>query len=62
MNVNWTALAIYLGAFLIAALVTTVATPLVIRLATHLGVIDAIDEERRVHTVPTPRIGGLAVF
>jgi len=42
--------------------VTTVATPLVIRLATHLGVIDAIDEERRVHTVPTPRIGGLAVF
>jgi len=62
VNANWTAIAIYLGAFLIAALVTTAATPLVIRLATHLGVIDGIDEERRVHTVPTPRIGGLAVF
>ncbi|MGR4065070.1 MAG: MraY family glycosyltransferase [Vulcanimicrobiaceae bacterium] len=62
MNPTWTAVAIYLGAFLIAAIVTTLATPLVIRLATHLGVIDTIDEERRIHTIPTPRIGGLAVF
>jgi UDP-GlcNAc:undecaprenyl-phosphate/decaprenyl-phosphate GlcNAc-1-phosphate transferase len=33
-----------------------------IRLATHLGVIDQTGDERRVHTTPTPRIGGVAVF
>lgn len=48
--------------FAIALLVVLLATPLVVRLATHLGVIDATDQERRVHATPTPRIGGLAVF
>ena len=52
----------YAITFAIALVVVLVATPLVVRLATHLGVIDATDEERRVHAVPTPRIGGLAVF
>jgi UDP-GlcNAc:undecaprenyl-phosphate GlcNAc-1-phosphate transferase len=42
--------------------VTSAATPLIVRLATHLGVIDHGREERRVHDVPTPRIGGVAVF
>ncbi len=37
------------------------ATPLVIRLATHVGMVDAIDE-RRMHVLPTPRIGGVALF
>jgi UDP-GlcNAc:undecaprenyl-phosphate GlcNAc-1-phosphate transferase len=37
------------------------ATPLVMRLATHVGMVDAIDE-RRMHALPTPRIGGVAVF
>jgi UDP-GlcNAc:undecaprenyl-phosphate/decaprenyl-phosphate GlcNAc-1-phosphate transferase len=53
---------IYSATFLIAALVAGLATPLVIRLATHLEIIDAIHEERRVHQTPTPRTGGLAVF
>jgi UDP-GlcNAc:undecaprenyl-phosphate/decaprenyl-phosphate GlcNAc-1-phosphate transferase len=53
---------IYAATFLIAALVAGLATPLVIRLATHLEIIDAIHEERRVHETPTPRTGGLAVF
>lgn len=53
---------IYFVTFAIAAVVTIVLTPLVIRLATHLGVIDATGDARRVHTVATPRIGGIAVF
>jgi UDP-GlcNAc:undecaprenyl-phosphate GlcNAc-1-phosphate transferase len=53
---------IYGATFAIALVVTMFATPLVIRLATHLGVIDRVDEERRVHKAPTPRIGGIAVF
>jgi UDP-GlcNAc:undecaprenyl-phosphate/decaprenyl-phosphate GlcNAc-1-phosphate transferase len=57
-----TAALIYFLTFAIAATVTALATPLVIRLATHLEIIDAANEERRVHEVPTPRIGGIAVF
>ncbi|HUY11906.1 MAG TPA: hypothetical protein VMV73_06560, partial [Candidatus Dormibacteraeota bacterium] len=51
-----------LAAFLIAALVSLAIAPLVIRLATHLEIIDGVEEERRVHESPTPRIGGVAVF
>jgi UDP-GlcNAc:undecaprenyl-phosphate/decaprenyl-phosphate GlcNAc-1-phosphate transferase len=57
-----TAALIYFLTFAIAAVVAAFATPLVIRLATHLQIIDATNEERRVHEVPTPRIGGIAVF
>jgi len=59
---GWSAAAIYFATFAIAAIVTTTATPLIVRLATHLGVIDRGEEERRVHDVPTPRIGGIGVF
>lgn len=53
---------IYFSAFAIAALISGFGTPLVLRLATHLGVIDQTNDDRRVHDVPTPRIGGIAVF
>lgn len=53
---------LYIGALVLAGIATALTTPLVCRLATHLGVIDEIGEERRVHEVPTPRIGGVAVF
>ncbi len=59
---GWTAAAIYFATFAIATTVTSFATPLIVLLATHLGVIDDGKEERRVHQVPTPRIGGIAVF
>ncbi len=51
-----------IAAFVIAAVVAVAIAPLVIRLATHLEIIDGVEEERRVHTTPTPRIGGVAVF
>lgn len=57
-----TAAIIYALTFLIAVIVSAIATPLVIRLATHLEIIDEIHDERRVHEHPTPRIGGVAVF
>jgi len=53
---------IYASTFLIALAVALIGTPFMIRLATHLGVIDQTGDERRVHTIPTPRIGGVAVF
>jgi UDP-GlcNAc:undecaprenyl-phosphate GlcNAc-1-phosphate transferase len=37
------------------------ATPLVARLATHVGMVQEAGE-RRMHVEPTPRIGGIAVF
>jgi UDP-GlcNAc:undecaprenyl-phosphate/decaprenyl-phosphate GlcNAc-1-phosphate transferase len=59
---SWSAILIYCATFVIAGVVTGVSTPPIVRLATHLGVIDHIDDERRVHDVPTPRTGGIAVF
>lgn len=49
-------------AAILAAGVTYATTPLVMRLATHLKIIDGTEDERRVHDTPTPRIGGVAVF
>lgn len=63
MNVHaLNAALIYTITFAIAGVVTGFATPLIVQLATHLGVIDRIEDDRRVHDVPTPRIGGIAVF
>jgi UDP-GlcNAc:undecaprenyl-phosphate GlcNAc-1-phosphate transferase len=42
--------------------VTLVATPLCGRLARRFGVMAEPDEERRVHEVPTPYFGGLAML
>ncbi len=50
----------YLVVFGAALATALLATPLVIRLAMRLGMVDQPDA-RRVHTRPTPRGGGLAV-
>lgn len=49
-------------ALMIAVAVSFVATPLMIRLAKLVGAIDVPRDNRRVHKVPTPRLGGLAIF
>ncbi|MHB9000966.1 MAG: hypothetical protein ACYC9N_15790 [Thermoanaerobaculia bacterium] len=46
---------------LVAALISFLATPLVRRLALRVGAVDR-PGARKVHTVPTPRLGGLAVI
>ncbi len=51
----------YPAIFLAGFLITYLLTPLVRRLAFLLGMVDRPDE-RRIHSVPTPRAGGVAVF
>lgn len=43
-----------------AAVVTLLATPVAARLARRLGAVD-VPSGRRIHTRPTPRMGGLAI-
>jgi UDP-GlcNAc:undecaprenyl-phosphate GlcNAc-1-phosphate transferase len=50
---------LFIGA--VAAIVTFIATPLTVRLALRRGWVVAPDE-RRVHQVPTPHVGGIAMF
>jgi UDP-GlcNAc:undecaprenyl-phosphate/decaprenyl-phosphate GlcNAc-1-phosphate transferase len=53
---------LYAAAFAIAAIVSALATPLVVRLALRLGIVDDDGAERRMHEQPKPRVGGIAVF
>lgn len=46
---------------ILSLVVSLVLTPLVRKKAFDVGAID-IPEERRIHSIPTPRIGGLAFF
>ncbi len=52
---------LYISGFVLAGVASALLTPFVIRLAHHVGMIDEIGE-RRMHDVPKPRIGGIAVF
>lgn len=52
----------YAGVFLVAFLLTLLATPLMRMLATAHGVIDRPSEARKVHRVPVAYLGGAAVF
>ena len=49
-------------ALLISSVVAFASTPLSIRLAHYLGVIDKPKDNRRVHRKPIPRFGGMAIF
>ncbi len=51
-----------ISAGILALIVVLITTPLVMRLAIRAGAIDKPDDERRVHTRATPRLGGLAVL
>lgn len=45
-----------------ACVISFLATPLVKNLAYKVGAIDVPKDERRMHKVPIPRLGGLAIF
>ena len=51
----------YLVTFVLAAVLALALTPLAITFAGRWGVID-YPEDRRVHTVPIPRLGGAAIY
>src|SRR5690625_5784890 len=52
---------VYLFVLLISALVTYLVTPMVRVLARRVGAMTPV-RDRDVHTIPTPRLGGLAMY
>jgi UDP-GlcNAc:undecaprenyl-phosphate GlcNAc-1-phosphate transferase len=58
VNIIW----ICLITFVIAGLACAGVTPLIRRMAFKVGVFDQPDDDRRVHTQPTPRLGGIAIY
>jgi UDP-GlcNAc:undecaprenyl-phosphate GlcNAc-1-phosphate transferase len=48
--------------FLLASAVTCASVPLSMWLARRVGAVDRPDAERRIHDLPTPRLGGIAMF
>jgi UDP-GlcNAc:undecaprenyl-phosphate GlcNAc-1-phosphate transferase len=52
----------YLTLFLISLASSLFATPVIRRLAQRYGWLDVPADGRRVHALPTPRLGGVAVF
>src|SRR6478672_2403143 len=48
--------------FVLATCVALLITPLVIRSAGALQLFDAPDDERRIHDVAVPRLGGIAFY
>ncbi|MFV9568656.1 glycosyltransferase family 4 protein [Thermoanaerobacter mathranii] len=53
---------VYLLSFVMAFVVSLIATPMAKKLAFVIGAIDIPNEERRIHTKPVPRLGGVAIF
>ena len=51
-----------LAALILAAVVSFSTTPMVKKLACKVGAIDIPKDNRRMHKVPIPRLGGLAIF
>src|SRR5919106_1720403 len=51
----------YILVFAVAAGISFLATPLVRRAAVALGAVD-VPDDRKVHTTPTPSLGGIAIF
>ncbi|MFL6331949.1 MAG: glycosyltransferase family 4 protein [Pyrinomonadaceae bacterium] len=52
----------YLTLFLISLFASLCSTPVIRRLAQRFGWLDVPSDGRRVHSVPVPRLGGVAVF
>ena len=50
------------GPFFLAALVAAAATPLAVWVAPKIGVMDVPKDNRRIHSKPMPRFGGVAIY
>lgn len=46
----------------ISLALSLVITPFVRNLAWHFGIVDQPDQQRKIHSAPIPRIGGVAIF
>ena len=58
----WTDISTYLVVFVGVLFLAVVGTPLARKLGLRMNAIDIPDPQRKVHTVPTPRLGGVAIF
>lgn len=61
MDLQFQNIAKYPFILLVGFIITYLLTPMIMRLARTMGIVDMPDS-RRLHTTPTPRCGGLAVF
>ncbi|HHU68899.1 MAG TPA: undecaprenyl/decaprenyl-phosphate alpha-N-acetylglucosaminyl 1-phosphate transferase [Thermoanaerobacterales bacterium] len=52
----------YIYSLIIGFAISYIMTPLVKEFAWKIGAVDIPNDERRVHTKPIPRIGGLAIY
>ncbi|MBC7835434.1 MAG: undecaprenyl/decaprenyl-phosphate alpha-N-acetylglucosaminyl 1-phosphate transferase [Phycisphaerales bacterium] len=59
---GWDVLYDYIGVFVVAFLVSLLATPIMRRLAVSHGIIDRPLEARKSHKLPTAYLGGAAVY
>ncbi len=50
----------YFFSFVIALILTIALMPVLVRVALHLNILD-VPDNRKVHSIPIPRIGGLAM-
>ena len=48
--------------FLTAFALALIFTPIAIKIAPKIGAVDVPKDDRRMHTKPVPRFGGLAIF
>ena len=52
----------YIVVFAGVLLLAVIGTPLARKLGLRLNMLDQPDPTRKVHTIPTPRLGGVAIF
>lgn len=52
---------LFIATFLIALFTTMFFTPMVIRFASRIGIVDR-PNERKIHTTPIPRLGGASIY
>ena len=62
MELDSTLIVLVLLALLVAGMVSFLTTPVVKTFAYKVGAIDVPKDARRMHKVPIPRLGGLAIF
>ena len=62
MTGDYTLVRFILLALIVATLISFGTTPLVKKMAYKVGAIDVPKDSRRMHKVPIPRLGGLAIF
>ncbi len=57
----WSVLLRFMAPFVMSIIAVAVLTPVMIVLARKYGILD-IPNERKIHTIPVPRLGGLAII